>query len=454
MASTAGLRSVARHGQVNPQAQESPISQRRPSRTEPRRPFPPNARTVAARVLVAVEGGEARSGDTLAREMAAGSLADPRDRGLATELVYGVLRWQRQLDHVLRPRVKQGLTRLEPMARALLRLGAYQILHLDRIPAPIAVSATQDAARAAGAGRLTGLLNGVLRRVAESGFPTPEGGSDGAIGLRTSLPNWIVAALRERYGQKALETEAAALRTRAATTVRPTLGRGGLEALQAAFESEAFEAVAGSHGTAILTGPGDPFATKAFGDGLFVPQDPASLHIIDLMGIEPGMRVLDLCAGRGIKATALADRGAEVVAADVDGRKLQAAEALANKLGLAGRITTRQADATSADLDFGRFDRVLVDAPCTGLGTLRRHPEIAWRRRPEDVHRMARLQADLLRTGARHVAPGGRLIYAVCTFTTAEGPPKTLEGFDETLAATTRPSDGLDAFQAKAWTPR
>lgn len=380
-----------------------------------------------------------------------GVLKDPRDRGLATELVYGTLRWQRQLDHTLKPHVRQGLARLEPLARALLRVGAYQILHLDRIPAPIAVSATQDAARATGAGRLTGLINGVLRRVSEKGFTAPEGNSNAAVALRTSLPIWIVGALRESYGDHALEAEASALRTRAPTTVRPTLSRGGMDALRAAFEESPFEVADGPHGTAILSGPGDPFATKAFESGLFIPQDPASLQTVALLAVEPGMRVLDLCAGRGVKATAMADLGAEVVAVDLDAGKLASCDALAQKLGLASKITTRTADGSDADLDLGRFDRVLVDAPCTGLGTIRRHPEIAWRRRPEDVDRLATLQTSLLNTGARHVDDAGRLVYAVCTFTAAEGPPESLPRFRRDAVLTTRPSEDLDAFQATAW---
>ncbi|MDP6945180.1 MAG: hypothetical protein QF464_13615, partial [Myxococcota bacterium] len=118
---------------------------------------------------------------------------------------------------------------------------------------------------------------------------------------------------------------------------------------------------------------------------------------------------------------------------------------------VAERIKTQVADGTEDGLDLGTFDRVLVDAPCTGLGTIRRHPEIAWRRRGDDVERLARLQARLLATGARHVAPGGRLVYAVCTFTAEEGPPELLDGFESEQGLVTRPTDALDAFQAAAW---
>ena len=431
-------------------------------RTIPRKPHPrgrrphgsrpkSNARSVAALVLAAVERGEARSGDTLSREMNRGNLSDPRDRGLATELVYGTLRWQRQLDHALRPWVKQGLGRLEPMARALLRVGAYQILHLDRIPAPIAVSATQDAARAAGMARVTGLINGVLRRVTEAGFTAPEGQTNAAIAMRWSLPTWIVGALRDAYGDHAVEAEAEALKSRAPNTVRPTLSKGGLDALRDAWKDTGFKLEDGPHGTGIVTGPGDPFATEAFHAGLFIPQDPASLHVVDLIEVSDGMRVLDLCAGRGIKATALADRGAEVLAVDLEEKKLESCNALAKSLGVAERITTQVADGASPEVDLGSFDCVLVDAPCTGLGTLRRHPEIAWRRRPDDVTRLGELQQKLLATGARHVAPGGRLVYAVCTFGTEEGPPEAIDGFTKLTSVVSRPTDNIDAFQASVW---
>ena len=383
--------------------------------------------------------------------MAQAKLSDPRDRGLATELVYGALRWQRQLDAAIKPWVKQGFGKLEPMARALLRVGAYQLLHLDRIPNPIAVSATQDAARATGMGRVTGLINGVLRRVSEAGFTPPEGKSNAAIALRYSLPTWLVAALRATYGDHALEAEAEALKARAPNTVRPSVGRGGFEGLEEALSDTPFTLSRGPSGTGVITGPGDPFSTRAFSEGLFVPQDPASLEVVDMVEAQEGMRVLDLCAGRGIKASALADRGAEVLAVDIEEKKLGACRALAERLGLKERIQTQVADGTDATLELGSFARVLVDAPCTGLGTIRRHPEIAWRRRPDDIERLASIQRALLATGARHVAPGGLLVYAVCTFGAQEGPPEALNGFTSVAQVSRRPSEMVDAFQARVW---
>ena len=413
------------------------------------------ARALAASILADVEDG-AWANELLRERLTEIELPDGRDRRLVTELVYGVLRWQRRLDHALAPWVRRGgLDRLEPMARLLLRVGAYQLLMLDRVPARAAVSATQDAARVVGFGRISGLLNGVLRRVSEAEERLPAGDDDGAIGVRASLPDWIVGELRATCGTGyELEKEALALRERPRTTVRPTAARGGPDAAEAALVEAGFEVSRREDGLLELTGGlGDPFATAGFTAGLFVPQDPASLAVVDALEIEPGMRVLDLCAGRGIKSTALADRGATVVAVDIDGSKLDAATQLAERLGLSERITFRRGDGTALDLgDMPAFDRVLLDAPCTGLGTLRRHPEIAWRREPSDVGSLLPLQSKLLAVAGEQLAPGGRLVYAVCTFTRAEAEPPTPSGLKwAEVPRCSMPSAGDDAFAIKVY---
>ncbi|MCA9515606.1 MAG: methyltransferase domain-containing protein [Myxococcales bacterium] len=410
------------------------------------------ARAIAATALVRVEAEAAsRSPEVLSDALvdaARRHALDPRERGLATELFYGVLRFRQRLDRVLAPRVRQRLDALEPVALALLRIGAYQILLLDRIPPPIAVSATQDAARELGAGRLTGLLNGVLRRVAEDGEGLPDGDDDAAVGARAALPAWIIGELRRAYGA-ATPAEAMALRERATTTVRPARAFGGPDAVAKALAEEGFDATPGAWGTLVVTGPGDPFATRAFAEGAFVPQDPASAAVVASMGDVSGLRVLDLCAGRGVKATDLAERGAAVTAVDVSPAKLGELERLAARLGVLDRVTTLPADGTAVEPPGAPFERVLVDAPCTGLGTLRRHPEIAWRRRPQDLTALTALQARLVAHAATLVAPGGELVYAVCSFARAEGDVEPPAGFVAVDGLVIPPSAGMDAFQVR-----
>ena len=433
---------------------QQPKRSRRPQGTRGPRPAGSSrwsARAAATQALLAVEGG-AYGSLALADSLRRGDVADPRERGLATELVYGVLRWRLRLDAALSPYVKQGLTNLEPVAQELLRIGAYQILFLDRIPSPIAVSATQDAARTLGAGRITGLLNGVLRRVVENGESLPEGSDDRSIALRSSMPEWIVKALRETYGSENLSEEVLALKSRAPTTVRPTLTRGGSDAARASLEEAGFQVEDGGHGTLSITGPGDPFGIKGFYSGLYTPQDPASLAVVEGMELTPYDVVLDLCAGRGVKTTAMADRGARVLACDLSEGKLADAIKLATKLGVIDRVKTQPIDATDPPADLGSYSHVLVDAPCTGLGTLRRHPEIAWRRQESDVDTLAQTQRAMLEAAAPHVAPGGVLTFAVCSFHPREMPDLELDGFTlERFEAPARPSEGGDLFQLKRW---
>ena len=190
-----------------------------------------------------------------------------------------------------------------------------------------------------------------------------------------------------------------------------------------------------------------------------MPQDPASYEVVTGLGDVSGKQVLDLCAGRGVKATGLADLGAEVLAVDVDRSRLEQAAELATLLGLDEKIRLRTADGmdpSAFEKDRGRFDVVLVDAPCTGLGTLRRRPEIAWRRRPEDVSRMVSIQRALMRTAVDLVAPGGTLLYAVCTFAAAEADPvessEMMGNFQEIIQnGPRRPTEGVDAFQTRRW---
>jgi len=431
-----------------------------------------DARALAAELLRRIESEPTERASELLQSALA-RLNDGRDKALATELVYGVQRWQRRVDASLEKWMPKGLASVEPMARALLRVGAYQVRLLDRIPPEIAVSATQDAARAIGMARLTGLLNAVLRKVAGAPEALPTGSSDAAIGLRASLPDWIVAALRVAFGDAAVDAEAMALRERAKVSLRPTLGKGGAAATIAALALEGIEGREVAHGAVEISG-GDPFRTSAMAQGLFVAQDGSGLVVIDEVaaacgvvagGSLAGKRVLDLCAGRGVKAIALADRGATVVAVDVAGEKLDELMRVARRLGVADRIARTVAlDAAGEGADavlagLGEFDAVLVDAPCTGLGTLRRHPEIAWRTSPRDVENLMALQGRLLNAGAARVAVGGGLVYAVCSFVRGEGevslPSRSPSLVWESAARLDlAPSSGLDAFQVRRWTRR
>ncbi len=296
----------------------------------------------------------------LVPELLARADLDRRDRNLVTELAYGTTRMRRACDWL----VDRFLVSPPPPGlRAALRLGAYQ-LAFTRIPPHAAVSATVGAS----AKRHRPVVNAILRRVADGlppEWPSPQ--------VALSYPDWLVDRLVEDLGEPAALAMLETMNRAPTVTERP--------------------------------------------DGYV--QDEASQWVTDLVGAGPGERVLDLCAGPGGKATGLARTGAGVVAMDLRRHRARLVVDNASRLGL-DDIWVVAGDGTRPPLAAASFDRVLVDAPCSGLGVLRRRPDARWRIRPEDVDQLAALQVRLLDAAANLVRPGGVLVYSVCTVTQAE----------------------------------
>jgi 16S rRNA (cytosine967-C5)-methyltransferase len=291
--------------------------------------------------------------------MLARSELDHRDRAIVTELVYGTTRMRRACDWL----VDRYLTRdLDAATRATLRLGAYQLVFLAT-PAHAAVSATVAAAPP----RSGGLVNAVLRRVADGPRDWPDEAT------RLSYPDWIIDRLTTDLGAERAVGVLESMNERAASVERA--------------------------------------------DGYH--QDPASQWVVAEVGAEPGERILDLCAAPGGKATGLAATGALVVAGDLRPSRVGLIAANAARLA-EGTVVSLAADGTRPPFRPASFDRVLVDAPCSGLGSLRRRPDARWRIRPDDVDGLAALQRCLLDAAADLVHPGGTLVYSVCTFSSAE----------------------------------
>jgi 16S rRNA (cytosine967-C5)-methyltransferase len=381
----------------------------------------PDARGVAHEVLVRVETTAAFADVLLARRLAATSLS-PADRALATELVYGTLAWQGRLDHHLTQLVHGSLAELDPPVRAALRIGLHQLLFLDRIPAYAAVDASVRLARRGG-----GLVNAVLRRAARlgrDGLALPDGAADpvGRLAVEWSHPRWLVERLAEEIGTAELPALLAAHNVRGPVALRAT-----------ASPADALAAELSAHEARIAPGRWAPEALlvarqgarlracDAYRTGRFVFQGEPSQLVTRLLGIAPGSAVLDACAapgGKTLHAAALAGPHGLVVALDPHRAGVRRIAAEAARLG-ASIVHPVVADARRPPLHRA-FDAVLVDAPCSGLGTLRRHPELRWRRLPEDLTRLAALQGDLLAAVAPLVRAGGVLVYAVCSPLRAE----------------------------------
>jgi len=353
---------------------------------------------------------------------------DPRDRALATELVYGILRQQNRLDYFLSKLSKTPLQKMELRVLLLLRIGVYQLLELDRIPAPIAVHETVALAKRVKLARATGFINAILRRLLREreqlAWPDPQQDPVAHLTWSGSLPNWLARRWHKQLGTEALPL-AEALRHPAPFTLRVnTLKISRSDYLQQLLEAGHDATTTGCAPEGILLRKRGASPLPGDADGLYQIQDEASMLIAHLLAPTAGENLLDCCAAPGGKTThlaALVDNRAQIEALDLHANRLHLIEEGAARLGCRG-IKTRAWDMTNAP-DFvtpDSLDGVLVDAPCSGLGVLRRNPEARWHLQAADITELAGRQQQILTQAARLVRPGGRLIYSVCTVTPEE----------------------------------
>jgi 16S rRNA (cytosine967-C5)-methyltransferase len=382
------------------------------------------AREIAAAVLERVERDRAYADVALDAALTTSTL-DGRDRGLATRLVYGTLAWQGRLDWHVGALAGRDPERLDPIVRIILRLGLYQLLFLERVPAHAAVDTSVIIAKAR-APKASGLVNAVLRRAAREpdGLTLPDPATDPLKHLSVALshPRWLVERWSERFPPEELRALLAADNEAAPTVVRARHGeRDRLLARLAAAGVTAEPCHFAPD--AIRTATASPHALEGYARGELSPQSEASQLVALLVGAEPGMRVLDACAAPGGKTGYLAELvgpTGRIVGLDQRRRGAAAIAGVARRLGV-GNVDVVVLDARRAARALRTtFDRILVDAPCSGLGTLRSHPEVRWRRTPADVARLATLQHELLMRVTPLLAPGGVLVYATCTIMPAE----------------------------------
>ena len=383
------------------------------------------ARTAAYRVLRAVFGGDDLP-NALARVR--DTLGDDRDRALVTEITTGTLRWLGALDRVIEQVAARSTDRLDEEVLTVLRLGAYQLLYLERVPAAAAVNESVTLVRRVGKASAAGLVNAVLRGIASTvrtpPLPPEPGASDmrgvrlAYLSVTCSHPRWLVERWLDRLGflrtlewvrfnntPPPLTLRANRLLTTPVALARD-LGKHGVRTEPTQFARDGLRVLAGN-----------PLRTPLFGQGLFLVQDEASQLVAELTAAQPGERVLDACAAPGGKTTAIAAamrQAGTLVASDLRPARLRLLRQTLDQMGATKVGVVR--------LDLGRpppfqpvFDCVLVDAPCSGLGIVRRDPEIRWRRQPVDLARFASDQLTMVSHASRVVRPGGRLVYATCS---------------------------------------
>jgi 16S rRNA (cytosine967-C5)-methyltransferase len=393
------------------------------------------SRAIAFEILERVEVGGAYAADALHARLStrkarredggASGAVKRQDAALATELVFGVLRWQRLLDFLIERQARRPAAGLDADVRRALRLGAYQLLFLDRVPPSAAVNESVELTKRAGKPQAAALVNAVLRRLPQGPFRADAVGrllpirlaEAERLGILYSHPTWMVARWLATFGpertralmeadNRPLPVACSVLDAAGRAQVAETLREDGLDVEPGKLLRNA-----------LLVRGGNVAETTAFHEGWIVVQDEASQAVAMLAGVKKGHSVLDLCAAPGNKTLHLARAAgaqARVVAADLHPHRLRAVRAQLERTGTAD-VGLVALDATRALPLARQFDRILVDAPCSGTGTLARNPEIRWRLKAEDVEDLVRRQEAILRQALEALAPGGRLVYATCS---------------------------------------
>jgi 16S rRNA (cytosine967-C5)-methyltransferase len=351
---------------------------------------------------------------------------DARDRAFATELAYGAIKMRRLIDRYLEPYVGARAKTLPPAISELLRLGIYELLFM-RSPEHAVVSEYVGLAKHFGHRGTAGLVNAVLRgflrdkpaEPAAEDFVDP----DDYLGTKYSFPTWIVRQFRARFGDEALPRILEGLNAPARAAVSVNTLKGDVESVEAAFAAQGVQTERSAYveDTVLLAGGAYAQGAEAAAQGAWVVHSESAAMPVDILNPHDGDTVLDLCSGRGNKALQEGARlhgNGHLTCVEKDARKAAVLQKRLDEGGVTAAVVI--GDATQSIVTQS-FERVLLDAPCSGIGTLGRHPEARWRKRPDDGERLAQTQRALLAEASAHVHPGGVLVYAVCSTDPREG---------------------------------
>lgn len=398
----------------------------------------PGAREAAMDVLTRVEQDRAYS--NLLLNQALGKLKlERQDAALATELVYGTIQRLNTIDYFLGRFASKGLDRLQPWVRSLLRLSFYQIKYLDRIPPHAAVNEAVNLAKRRGHQGIAGLVNGILRSVLreQDRLTVPDAlPEDERLALEESHPLWLVRRWTDRYGADTARAMCQADNRPPKASIRANRLHGTREELAARLADDGIRSVPSALSPAglILEGGGSLAGHGRFAAGDYSIQDESSMLVALAVAPEPGMKVLDCCAAPGGKTTHLAElmgNKGEIIASDVHEHKEKLIREQASRLKLSS-IRTVVCDARELQNRYpaGSFDRILLDAPCTGLGVIRRKPDLKWTKSESEIAEIADVQRSILEAVHPLLKPGGLLVYSTCT-TEPEENADQIRGFLE-----------------------
>ncbi len=352
----------------------------------------------------------------------------PADRRLITRLVLGTIAWQGRLDYELAWLTRRELISIQPLALEILRMGLFQLRFLDRIPAHAIVdTAVSLAKRNSQARRASGFVNAVMRRATRETAPIPsrERDENNFLAIAYSHPRWMVERFVEWFGAADAERLMAANNDAAPNVIRLNLARGSRTEILARLGKDGFEIGADGRAPQTIVLKAAPrFESDSYREGLFHAQSEASQIVARMLGARAGATVADCASAPGGKATHLAEIVGErgrVIAVDLNRNGLKNARDLARRLRHPNLAYVCADLTATAPLRAASFEYVLLDAPCTGMGTLREHPEIRWRLDPDDPARMAAIQLRMLETASALLRTGGAIVYSVCSLAPAEG---------------------------------
>ncbi len=381
-----------------------------------------NVREIALQALLQIEKDQAYS-NLLLNQMINKHKLNPKDVGLLTELVYGTVQRRKTLDYFLTPFVKKGLKKLDLWVLVLLRLSLYQLVYLDRIPDRAIVHEAVEIAKKKGHKGISSMVNGTLRSIIREGVPSVDDIKDPIkrLAIKESYPTWLIDRWVQQFGLETTEKICEVNAVPPVVTARINRTKiNDIDKAIARLKEEGVIAIKGDLSPdAIKIIEGHLPSTTLYKQGYLTIQDESSMLVARALNPEEGTKVLDSCAAPGGKTTHLAELMAgtgSVNALDLHEHKIKLIKDQARRLQLPN-IHTNATDSRKANQLFDKesFDYILVDAPCTGFGVIRRKPDIKWQKSEKDIERISAIQTDILASVASLLKPGGRLVYSTCT---------------------------------------
>lgn len=388
-----------------------------------------SSRYLAVEILEKIEQEDAYS-NLLLREVINNQELSKEEANLLTELVYGVLQRRMLLDYQLEPFLKKQ-KKLAHWVRQLLRLSLYQMEFLDRIPDHAIINEAANIARVKGHRGIVGLVNGVLRNIQRKGVreTTHVQPLNKRLSIQYSLPQWLIDEFIKQHGEKEAEAFAKSFSERPKLSLRVNLRKISREAAIDELKEEGFdvtESTISPYG--IIVEKGVPIESRLFKEGYLAVQDESSMLVAPALNVKPSHYVLDACAAPGGKtmhiATSFLDKeeGGKIVALDIHEHKINLIKDNAKRLKVKEVVEAKHLDARQVLNEFKpeTFDRILIDAPCSGLGLMRRRPEIRYNKTKQDILSLQKLQLEILNEASKTLKLGGELIYSTCTITQEE----------------------------------